>query len=115
MNSRTSVEPVKATLSIPPWMAMAAPAVDPNPGTMLTTPGGNSAWEKEIQRADWSRRSESTWPNIKHHQELFILIRPETLSQGGKHNMKKTFLLMTDIPTIDTLQQICLILNSMLD
>jgi len=39
----TSVEPVKATLSMSLWLAMAAPAVEPNPGIMLTTPGGNSA------------------------------------------------------------------------
>ena len=39
----TSVEPVKATLSTSIWLAMAAPAVGPNPGSMLTTPSGNPA------------------------------------------------------------------------
>ena len=41
--THTSVEPVKATLSMSMWLAMAAPAVGPNPGTMFTTPGGNPA------------------------------------------------------------------------
>ncbi len=35
----TSVEPVKATLSIPAWATIAAP-VSPSPVTILTTPGG---------------------------------------------------------------------------
>ena len=39
----TSVEPVKATLSTLGWREMAAPAVGPYPGTMLTTPAGNPA------------------------------------------------------------------------
>ncbi len=43
IRSRTSVEPVKATLSTSMWLAMAAPAVGPNPGTMFTTPDGNPA------------------------------------------------------------------------
>ena len=34
----TSVEPVKATLLISGCSAMAAPAVGPKPGIMLTTP-----------------------------------------------------------------------------
>jgi hypothetical protein len=36
----TSVEPVKATLSIPGCAANAAPAVSPKPVTMFTTPSG---------------------------------------------------------------------------
>lgn len=40
----TSVEPVKATLSISMWWEIAAPAVGPKPGTIFTTPGGNPAW-----------------------------------------------------------------------
>src|SRR5215469_955466 len=36
----TSVEPVNATLSTSGWAAMAAPAVSPKPGTILTTPAG---------------------------------------------------------------------------
>lgn len=42
----TSVEPVNATLSTSSWEAMAAPAVGPNPGIILTTPGGKPACEK---------------------------------------------------------------------
>ena len=38
----TSVEPVKAILSTPPWAASAAP-VAPSPVTMLTTPAGKPA------------------------------------------------------------------------
>lgn len=44
VDSHTSVEPVKATLSMSMWLAMDAPAVGPNPGTMFTTPGGKPAW-----------------------------------------------------------------------
>lgn len=43
-HARTFVEPVNATLSMPMWLAMAAPAVGPNPGTMFTTPGGKPAY-----------------------------------------------------------------------
>lgn len=39
----TSVEPVKATLLMSMWLAIAAPAVGPKPGIMFTTPGGNPA------------------------------------------------------------------------
>ena len=39
----TSVEPVKAILSISGWSTMAAP-VSPMPVTMLTTPGGRPAF-----------------------------------------------------------------------
>ncbi len=49
-NVLTSVEPVKATLSMFIWLAIAAPAVGPNPGTIFTTPGGKPAcmtWWKE--------------------------------------------------------------------
>ena len=35
--------PVKATLSTMGWLAIAAPAVGPYPGTMLTTPAGKPA------------------------------------------------------------------------
>ena len=45
-----AVEPVKATLSIFGWLAIAAPVVAPKPGTMLTTPFGIPAstnnWER---------------------------------------------------------------------
>src|SRR6266550_2325260 len=40
-----SVEPVKATLSTPGWVTSAIPT-SPGPGTMLTTPGGRSAWRQ---------------------------------------------------------------------
>lgn len=43
MKALTSVEPVNATLSMLMWLAMAAPAVGPNPGRMFTTPGGKPA------------------------------------------------------------------------
>ena len=39
----TSVEPVKATLSIPVCLTSSAP-VEPSPVMMLTTPAGSSAW-----------------------------------------------------------------------
>lgn len=39
----TSVEPVNAILSMPIWEAIAAPAVGPYPGRILTTPGGKPA------------------------------------------------------------------------
>lgn len=41
----TSVDPVKATLLMSGWEVMAAPAVGPYPGRMLTTPGGKPAWQ----------------------------------------------------------------------
>ena len=41
----TSVEPVKAILSTPGCLTRAAPA-RPSPVTMLTTPGGSSAWRQ---------------------------------------------------------------------
>ncbi len=41
----TSVEPVKATLSTPGCSTRARP-VAPAPVTMLTTPGGRSAWRQ---------------------------------------------------------------------
>ena len=34
------VSPVNVTLSTPGWAASGAPAVGPNPGITLTTPGG---------------------------------------------------------------------------
>ena len=39
----TSVEPVNASLSMPSCWTRCAPVV-PSPVTMLTTPGGSSAW-----------------------------------------------------------------------
>ena len=44
---RTSVDPVKATLSTFMWLAMAAPAVGPYPGMMFSTPGGKPAWNRQ--------------------------------------------------------------------
>lgn len=40
----TSVDPVKATLLMSGWEVMAAPAVGPYPGSILTTPGGKPAY-----------------------------------------------------------------------
>ena len=40
-----SVEPVKATLSTSGWVTSAIP-ISPGPVTMLTTPGGRSAWRQ---------------------------------------------------------------------
>ena len=37
------VSPVKATLPMPGWAAIAAPAVPPGPVTTLRTPGGKPA------------------------------------------------------------------------
>src|ERR671918_84765 len=45
----TSVEPVKATLSTPGCLTSSAPA-RPSPVTMLTTPGGSSAWRRTSQK-----------------------------------------------------------------
>lgn len=39
----TSVDPVKATLLMFGWLAIALPAVGPYPGTTLITPLGNPA------------------------------------------------------------------------
>lgn len=44
----TLVDPVNATLSTPTCEAMAAPAVGPYPGKILTTPGGNPACQNNI-------------------------------------------------------------------
>ncbi len=41
----TSVEPVKASLSMPGWRTSSAPA-DPSPVRMLTTPAGSPAWRQ---------------------------------------------------------------------
>src|ERR1041385_7401074 len=46
----TSVEPVNATLSTSSCVTSAAP-VRPSPVTMLTTPGGNSAWRTTSQKS----------------------------------------------------------------
>lgn len=54
VNDSTSVDPVKAILSMSMWEAMAAPAVLPNPGKMFTAPGGNPAWGKKM---GWSKLS----------------------------------------------------------
>src|SRR5206468_1409928 len=45
----TSVEPVNAILSTPSCLTSAAP-VEPSPVTMLTTPGGSSAWRTTSQK-----------------------------------------------------------------
>jgi len=45
----TSVDPVKATLSTSA-VTSAAP-VEPSPVTMLTTPGGSSAWRRTSQKS----------------------------------------------------------------
>lgn len=45
----TSVDPVKATLSMPMCEAIAAPAVGPNPGKILMTPGGNPACQNNMR------------------------------------------------------------------
>ena len=47
----TSVEPVKATLSPPSDLTIAAPVL-PSPVTMLTTPGGSSAWRTTSQKSN---------------------------------------------------------------
>lgn len=47
--SPTSVEPVKATLSMSMWLAIAAPAVGPKPGTMFTTPAGKPACDARVR------------------------------------------------------------------
>ena len=45
-----SVEPVKATLSMPGWVTIDIP-ISPGPVTMLTTPGGRSAsWQTSANR-----------------------------------------------------------------
>lgn len=40
---------MKATLSTSSWEAMAAPAVGPNPGIILTTPGGKPACGQTVR------------------------------------------------------------------
>jgi hypothetical protein len=45
----TSVDPVKATLSTP--ASTSAAPVRPSPVTMLTTPGGRSAWRSTSQKS----------------------------------------------------------------
>lgn len=45
----TLVDPVNATLSMPMCTAIAAPAVGPYPGKILTTPGGNPACQNSIR------------------------------------------------------------------
>ena len=46
----TSVEPVNAILSTPSCFTSSAP-VRPSPVTMLTTPGGSSAWRRTSQKS----------------------------------------------------------------
>lgn len=48
IKTSTLVDPVNATLSMPTCEAMAAPAVGPYPGKILTTPGGNPACQNNI-------------------------------------------------------------------
>ena len=43
LGGNTSVDPVNATLLMSICSDIAAPAVGPYPGNMLTTPGGNPA------------------------------------------------------------------------
>ncbi len=45
MRLPTSVEPVNATLSTSGWVTRSMP-ISPGPVTMLTTPGGRSAWRQ---------------------------------------------------------------------
>lgn len=49
LEKSTSVDPVKATLSMPMCEAIAAPAVGPNPGKILMTPGGNPACQNNMR------------------------------------------------------------------
>lgn len=49
LDQSTSVDPVNATLSMPMCDAIAAPAVGPNPGTILTTPGGKPACQNNMR------------------------------------------------------------------
>ena len=46
-----TTEPVKAILSMSMCEEIAAPVVDPNPGTTFTTPGGKPASTMRSQRA----------------------------------------------------------------
>lgn len=46
----TLVDPVNATLSMPMCKAIAAPAVGPYPGKILTTPGGNPACQNNMRK-----------------------------------------------------------------
>jgi hypothetical protein len=50
MSLPTCVEPVKATLSTSACRTSAAP-VRPSPVTILTTPGGTSAWRSTSQKS----------------------------------------------------------------
>jgi len=48
----TSVEPVKATLSTPGWLASGAPVVSPKPVTTFSTPFGRPAsWISSARRS----------------------------------------------------------------
>lgn len=49
LEQSTSVDPVNATLSMPMCDAIAAPAVGPNPGKILTTPGGKPACQNNMR------------------------------------------------------------------
>lgn len=62
------MEPVKAILSIPVCEAIAAPTVGPNPGKMLTTPGGNPACQGrgEGERAQLSESCGDQGPGATH-------------------------------------------------
>src|SRR5947207_6375073 len=49
MDRPVMVEPVKATLSMSMWAAMAAPQVLPKPERTLITPGGKPAFSTRVQ------------------------------------------------------------------
>lgn len=53
---RTLVDPVNATLSMPMCEAIAAPAVGPYPGKILTTPGGNPACQNNTRGNNLQQR-----------------------------------------------------------
>ena len=72
----TSVEPVKATLSISMWLDIAAPAVGPYPGIMLTTPFGNPAFGQQIVSYDWMKPNTQSpilrlWIRIGHFVKAY--------------------------------------------
>lgn len=66
VNPLTSVDPVKAILSMPTWDAMAAPTIGPNPGKILTTPGGKPACQnrKEWREAWFMKLTEHVKPGM---------------------------------------------------
>ena len=50
------VSPVNATLPMPGWAAIDAPAVPPGPVTTLRTPGGMPGLERELAEPDRGQR-----------------------------------------------------------